>query len=151
MHPDVSVAEWSQVEAFTNCETVQWRRGYYHTTKTSVTVLYRERNHKAAECPPIQITHTPPKPPKTMPATERGWRHLLAILGFLATTCAALRAVNGGNNLATLIKRRVTDGQSSEQGIVRTCAGYGRLDDVTELHDEIRQCLKHPEGRTPDL
>lgn len=88
-----------------------------------------------------------------MPATVGGWRHLLATLIFLATSCAALHAVavDGGDNVATPNGRRATDQPNNEQGVVHTCTVYYRLDDVTEMNDEIRRCLIHPGVPASDI
>ncbi|KAL7969266.1 hypothetical protein HDV63DRAFT_378011 [Trichoderma sp. SZMC 28014] len=64
-----------------------------------------------------------------MPVTKAGQRHILAVVLFLAITCAAVRAADGGAIIPAIDQTK------------HTCATFYRLDDVTEMDDEIRRCL----------
>lgn len=86
-------------------------------------------------------------PQKTMRAATNGLRYFISALFILAVSCAAVRA-EGDGVASPHDGRAPIDGTSDEQPLKQTCKTFYRLDDVTELNDEIRRCLIPPGGGT---
>lgn len=82
-----------------------------------------------------------------MRAATNGQKYFFSALLFLAVSYAPVRA-DGGAIASPHDERGSIDGTRDEQPLKQTCATFYRLDDVTELNDEIRPCLIPSEGGT---
>lgn len=76
-----------------------------------------------------------------MPVAKGGQRLVLAALFLLAISCSAVRAADGGVPIAAPDGHGPVERTSAEHGARQTCGAFYRLDDVTELNDEIKRCL----------
>lgn len=87
-----------------------------------------------------------------MPAANRRQRNVLGAAFILAVLCASVYAVKDDAVDAGTVRRGPTDARSNEQHPLQneasqqqqqlhTCPVLYRLDDVTEMSDEIRRCL----------
>lgn len=78
---------------------------------------------------------------KAMPVAKGSHRHFFAALLIFAVSCAGVRATSGGVIVPGPEGPEPIDETSNEQHPKQTCAASYRLDDITELNDEIRRCL----------
>ena len=85
-----------------------------------------------------------------MPAAINGRRLLISAILLLAVSCAAVRADDDGV-ISPEDALGPADGTENEQTLKRPCAAFYRLDDVTEMNDEIRRCLMPSWDGTADL
>lgn len=82
-----------------------------------------------------------------MRAATNGQKCLISALLILSVLCAPVHA-DGGAIASLHDEREPVDRTRDEQFPKQTCATFYRLDDVTELNDEIRRCLITSEGGT---
>ncbi|UNI13392.1 hypothetical protein JDV02_000140 [Purpureocillium takamizusanense] len=76
-----------------------------------------------------------------MLAAKAGQSHFLAAVLILALSCAAVRAAGAVVVPAPDEVIKPIDETTNKQNPGQTCAAYYRIDDVTEINDEIRRCL----------
>merc|ERR1712000_9498 len=74
-----------------------------------------------------------------MPAAKTGRKLRLVAFIILATSSAALRTADSHAIISEPNGTQPIDGTSNEQHSKQTCAALYRLDDVTEMNDEMRE------------
>lgn len=76
-----------------------------------------------------------------MSVVKGGQRHILAVFFVLAMSFASVRAIDSDAIVDAPNGNEPIDGTSHEEQPKQTCATFYRLDDVTQMNDEIRRCL----------